>query len=123
MDRATGFEPVGRGFESLRAHQPLPAFLSFSNGLPLRRLPIGPREPHSLIDIERHERVVHRNELLREVWGYLDMSDTRSVDHAIARLRKKIEPGAHRPRFTHTVHGDGYCLTPERSPGAFPNHP
>ena len=22
MDRATGFEPVGRGFDSLRAHQP-----------------------------------------------------------------------------------------------------
>ena len=54
---------------------------------------------------ERQERVVHRDELLREVWGYPDAPSTRSVDHAIARLRKKIEPDAappavhpHRPR-------------------------
>ena len=62
---------------------------------------------------ERPERVVHRNELLREVWGYPEMPTTRSVDHAIARLRKKIEADPHRPRFIHTVHGDGYCLTPD----------
>jgi DNA-binding response OmpR family regulator len=61
---------------------------------------------------ERQERVVHRSELLRAVWGYLDVPPTRSVDHAIARLRKKIEADAHDPRFIHTVHGDGYCLTP-----------
>jgi two-component system phosphate regulon response regulator OmpR len=41
------------------------------------------------------------------------MPITRSVDHAIARLRKKVEPDPRRPRFIHTVHGDGYCLTPE----------
>lgn len=68
---------------------------------------------------ERERRVVHRDELLREVWGYADMPTTRSVDHAIARLRKKIEVDAHRPRFIHTVHGDGYCLTPAGSPDAF----
>jgi DNA-binding response OmpR family regulator len=61
---------------------------------------------------ERQEHVVHRNELLREVWGYPDVPSTRSVDHAIARLRKKIEADPHHPRFIHTVHGDGYCLTP-----------
>jgi DNA-binding response OmpR family regulator len=62
---------------------------------------------------ERQEHVVHRNELLREVWGYPDVPSTRSVDHAIARLRKKIETDPHHPRFIHTVHGDGYCLTPQ----------
>jgi len=31
----------------------------------------------------------------------------------MARLRKKIESDPHRPEFIHTVHGDGYCLTPE----------
>jgi DNA-binding response OmpR family regulator len=62
---------------------------------------------------DRHDRVVHRNELLREVWGYPDTPNTRSVDQAIARLRKKLEPDARHPRFIHTVHGDGYCLTPE----------
>jgi two-component system, OmpR family, response regulator VicR len=59
---------------------------------------------------ERPERVVHRDELLREVWGYLAEPTTRSVDLAVARLRKKIEEDPHRPRFIVTVHGDGYCL-------------
>ena len=61
----------------------------------------------------RSGRVVHRGELLRGVWGYPDDSaTTRSVDHAIARLRRKIEPQSDQPRFIHTVHGDGYSLTP-----------
>jgi two-component system OmpR family response regulator len=62
---------------------------------------------------ERQGHVVSRSELLSQIWSYADMPITRSVDHAIARLRKKIEPDPHHPRFIHTVHGDGYCLTPE----------
>jgi DNA-binding response OmpR family regulator len=65
---------------------------------------------------EREGRVVSRSELLREVWGYLDMPNTRAVDHAIARLRKKIEFDPHQPRFIQTVHGDGYCLTMTKAP-------
>jgi DNA-binding response OmpR family regulator len=61
----------------------------------------------------RPQKAVSRGELLREIWGYVDAPNTRSVDHAIARLRRKIEPDAHHPRFIHTVHGDGYCLTPD----------
>jgi DNA-binding response OmpR family regulator len=61
---------------------------------------------------ERRDKVVHRDELLREVWGYLDATvTTRSVDQTIARLRKKIEPDPRRPEFIRTVHGDGYCLS------------
>jgi DNA-binding response OmpR family regulator len=62
---------------------------------------------------ERHGAVVYRKELLREVWGYADEATTRAVDYAIRRLRKKIEPDPHRPRYIHAVHGDGYCLTPD----------
>jgi DNA-binding response OmpR family regulator len=70
--------------------------------------------------VERHGRVVSRHELLREVWGYPDAPMTRSVDNAIARLRKKIEPDPAHPRFVHTVHGDGYTVTPEgRSAASF----
>ena len=65
---------------------------------------------------DHRSRVVYRGELLKEVWGYPDAPSTRSVDHAIARLRKKIEPDPARPRFIHTVHGDGYTLTPEGRP-------
>jgi DNA-binding response OmpR family regulator len=69
---------------------------------------------------ERQGRVVSRSELLRQVWSYADTAITRSVDHAIARLRKKIEPDPRHPRFIHTVHGDGYCLTPEGRGGYVP---
>src|SRR6476620_6199556 len=62
---------------------------------------------------ERRGHVVSRKELLSQIWSYAEMPITRSVDHAIARLRKKIEPDPHHPRFIHTIHGDGYCLTPE----------
>jgi DNA-binding response OmpR family regulator len=63
---------------------------------------------------ERRDHVVHRNELLREVWGIVDGSTTRSVDFAVARLRRKIEPNPPEPRFLRTVHGDGYSLTIDR---------
>ena len=61
---------------------------------------------------ERSDAVVSRDELLRNVWKYADTPLTRSVDNAVARLRKKIEPRPQKPEFLHTVHGDGYCLTP-----------
>ena len=38
---------------------------------------------------ERPGHVVSRDELLREVWEYPDGALTRSVDHAIARLRRE----------------------------------
>jgi two-component system alkaline phosphatase synthesis response regulator PhoP len=57
--------------------------------------------------------VVHRDELLRHVWGSPDAPLTRSVDNAILRLRRKIEPDVHHPRFIHAVVGGGYSLTPE----------
>jgi two-component system, OmpR family, response regulator MtrA len=59
---------------------------------------------------ERPGHVVHRDELLQKFWGS-NASLTRSIDIAIARLRKKIEPDVHHPRFIHTVHGDGYTWT------------
>ena len=66
---------------------------------------------------ERSDSIVHRDELLHEVWGYPETPNTRSVDHAIARLRRKIEPDPHHPQFIHTVHGDGYLLTSSATRG------
>ena len=60
----------------------------------------------------RPHTIVSRHELLSAVWGYPDAAATRAVDHAIARLRKKIEEKPHKPRYIHTVHGDGYYLAP-----------
>jgi DNA-binding response OmpR family regulator len=60
---------------------------------------------------ERANSVVHRDELLHELWGYADALHTRAVDHAIARLRRKLERDPHHPQFIHTVRGDGYTFT------------
>jgi DNA-binding response OmpR family regulator len=61
----------------------------------------------------RRGTVIHRDELLLSVWRYASTPLTRLVDQAIARLRRKIEKDPHHPRFIHTVHSEGYCLTPE----------
>jgi DNA-binding response OmpR family regulator len=66
---------------------------------------------------ERQEDIVDRDELLREVWGYASAPNTRSVDQAVVRLRKKIEPDPQRPSYIHTVFGSGYCLTLEPRQG------
>jgi DNA-binding response OmpR family regulator len=66
---------------------------------------------------ERPNKVVQRDELLQGVWGYPDSPDhTRSVDNAVARLRRKIEKDPHHPSFIHTAYGGGYVLTPPKHP-------
>jgi len=62
----------------------------------------------------RAGKVVTREELLRNVWGFQNVPLTRSVDNLIARLRWKIEPDPDNPRYIHTVYGDGYRLTLDR---------
>jgi DNA-binding response OmpR family regulator len=62
---------------------------------------------------ERAGAIVSREELLRLVWGYSDTPMTRTVDNFIFRLRNKLEPDPHHPRYIRTAHGDGYRLTLE----------
>jgi DNA-binding response OmpR family regulator len=58
-------------------------------------------------------RVVSREELLNEVWGYQNYPSTRTVDNHILRLRQKLEPDPAEPRFLLTMHGAGYKLVLE----------
>jgi DNA-binding response OmpR family regulator len=58
--------------------------------------------------IQRRGEVVSRQDLLREVWGYVHLPTTRTVDNHIARLRKKLEQDVDAPRHVVTVHGLGY---------------
>src|SRR5215472_909715 len=55
-------------------------------------------------------RVVSREELLNEVWGYQNYPSTRTVDNHVLRLRQKLEPDPAQPRFLLTMHGAGYKL-------------
>src|SRR5262249_31793390 len=59
----------------------------------------------------RNGRVVRRDEILREVWGFIDPPTTRSVDNAVAKLRKKLEDEPHAPKCIHSAFGDGYRIT------------
>jgi DNA-binding response OmpR family regulator len=57
-------------------------------------------------------RVISRQELLNEVWGYENYPTTRTVDNHILRIRQKLEPDPARPRYFLTMHGSGYKFTP-----------
>lgn len=60
---------------------------------------------------ERQGAVVDREELLHALWEFAESPHTRAVDHAIVRLRRKVEEDPHAPKFIQTVHGGGYTLT------------
>lgn len=57
-------------------------------------------------------RVLSRDELLNQVWGYENYPCTRTVDNLILRLRQKLEKDPAHPVHFHTVHGAGYKFLP-----------
>jgi DNA-binding response OmpR family regulator len=63
-------------------------------------------------------RVISREELLNEVWGYQNYPSTRTVDNHVLRLRQKLEPDPATPRFLMTMHGSGYRFSPGGSAGS-----
>jgi DNA-binding response OmpR family regulator len=62
--------------------------------------------------IKNPRRVISRDELLNEVWGYQNYPCTRTVDNHILRLRKKLETEPAHPKHFHTVHSSGYKFLP-----------
>jgi DNA-binding response OmpR family regulator len=58
--------------------------------------------------IEREGRTVSRKEMLDQVWGLREDTDTRAIDNFIVRLRRHIEDDPGRPRHLLTVRGVGY---------------
>ena len=60
-----------------------------------------------------HEgEVVHRHELLNNVWGYDKIPSTRTVDNFILDIRKKIEKIPSKPKHIQSISGVGYRFTP-----------
>ncbi len=77
------------------------------------KVPCTPQEFKILKFFASHpERVVSRDELLNEVWGYNSYPTTRTVDNHIMRLRQKVEKNPSCPAHFHTVHGAGYKFVP-----------
>jgi DNA-binding response OmpR family regulator len=58
--------------------------------------------------VQNPERVISRDELLSEVWGYQNYPSTRTVDNHILKLRQKLERDPANPTHFRTVHGVGY---------------
>ena len=61
---------------------------------------------------ENAERVLSREELLNEVWGYNCYPTTRTVDNQILKLRQKLEPDPANPAHFLTIYGAGYKFVP-----------
>lgn len=55
-------------------------------------------------------KVLSRNTLLDEVWGYDYFGETRTVDVHIRHIRKKIEDDDKRPKYIETIRGIGYKM-------------
>jgi DNA-binding response OmpR family regulator len=58
--------------------------------------------------VTREGQAVSRKNILEDVWNLREDTDTRAIDHFIARLRKYIEQEPSRPRHVQTVRGVGY---------------
>lgn len=64
-----------------------------------------------LYTLARHaNRVLSREQLMEQVWGYNYFGDARAVDAAIKRLRAKMRQAAPEARVIVTVRGVGYKL-------------
>ena len=62
--------------------------------------------------IQNAGRVLSREELLNQVWGYKNYPTTRTVDNHILRLRQKLEKDSANPQHFRTVHSAGYKFVP-----------
>jgi two-component system alkaline phosphatase synthesis response regulator PhoP len=66
-------------------------------------------EMNVLRHLIKHEgKPVSRKEMLEQVWGLREDTDTRAIDNFIVRLRRYIEEDPTSPRHLLTVRGVGY---------------
>ena len=62
--------------------------------------------------VSNPNRVISRDHLLNEVWGYDNYPCTRTVDNHVLKLRQKLESDPADPVHFLTVHGAGYKFVP-----------
>lgn len=68
-----------------------------------------PREFELLASLMKSAgKVVSREDLLRDAWGWEYLTETKTVDTHIKRLRDKIEAAGYDPSLVETVRGYGY---------------
>jgi two-component system alkaline phosphatase synthesis response regulator PhoP len=62
--------------------------------------------------IDNRERVVPREEILKEVWEYNSEVSSRTIDVHVAWLRQKLEENVQLPKHIQTIRGKGYRFVP-----------
>jgi len=76
-----------------------------------REIDLTPREFELLACLMRHAgKVLSREQLLRQAWGWEYLVETKTVDTHIKRLRDKLEAADVDPAIVETVRGYGYRL-------------
>ena len=76
---------------------------------PAGDIDLTPREFELLASLMKNAgKVVSREELLRDAWGWEYLTETKTVDTHIKRLRDKIEQAGYDPGLVETVRGYGY---------------
>jgi DNA-binding response OmpR family regulator len=99
--------PVVTAGLEIRADQ----FQAFAGG---RSLDLTRREFEVLQLLANAEsKVLQREEIYEQVWGYSMAHGDRSVDVFVRKLRQKLEAGAPGWRYIHTHFGVGYRFDPE----------
>jgi two-component system, OmpR family, alkaline phosphatase synthesis response regulator PhoP len=58
--------------------------------------------------VQREGQIVSRKDILEQVWGVHEDTDTRAIDNFIVRLRRYLEDNAAEPKFLLTVRSVGY---------------
>ena len=74
-----------------------------------RPIDLTPREFELLACLMRHAgKVLSRDQLLKEAWGWEYLVETKTVDTHVKRLRDKLEAASVDPALVETVRGYGY---------------
>ncbi len=83
---------------------------------PLGKLDFPRKEFDVLLLMAKHPgQVFGREHILNSVWGYSSITDARTVDEHIKRIRKKLKNGGVKEDLIKTVWGVGYKMEAEDS--------
>jgi len=66
--------------------------------------------------VQNDGRIVSRKQILEEVWGLHEDTDTRAIDNFVVRLRRYLEDDPGHPRHLLTVRGVGYRFLAKPEP-------
>ncbi|MBW3594509.1 MAG: response regulator transcription factor [Actinobacteria bacterium] len=108
--RRSGMDNTRQKFRAGDLEIDASAFKVFRRG---EEIPVTATEFKLLLELVKNAgNVMTREMLLELVWDYGYLGDSRVVDMAIKRLRRKIEDDPSNPTVVHTVRGVGYRLEP-----------